>query len=610
MVNSASYGCLLAWIMIMAFVSVSDGFETGAPPNTCWTRYPKHGGRGTQTTICPYVIRLSSETYLPGQEITVTIEDPKQQRTFSGFQIAAFRSGSSEPGNTEEAVGRFTQVPEGKVRLFSCFPGYKNMATHINDHQVKTIVLKWRAPNINVGNLTFRTTIVADFETFWTREKKSLTVDRRVSAPVEGTTFAVYPLTSLVKSVDLTDCGETKGCLLYPRQCTGNNCIAAVSFQYRVATDDFFIEMYSDAAKNYVAVGFSADKKMGHEETISCVAQDGEMSIQQGWNPALYNERLLTRYLSDMEIRQADGRLECRFVLARKSYVYRIDGSATRLQYSNLTYDRDDPWYIQLAWGKSMPESNVISYHKEMPAVSDDKIVMKDIAVYRGSAFPVLVQAHVALMVVSWIFLSGIVTVLSRHYRNWMPRVRICATKVWFQLHRTLAVIMFIFTGIGVTVIFVHYGAVIRKTAIPHAYVGLAVTASVGVQVIAGFFRPGSDSKLRPLFNWGHRLLGQASHILAAATMFLGFDIDYITKDMRFFGFVALGVWIGVQLLWHLIFEVFRCRRKANSFDLNSQSVSNKGLGSDSSLSDILFVLYVISLAAVCVAVMLAFLLF
>jgi len=330
-------------------VHVAQGYGSGAPTDTCWTRYPKHHGTGTQTSRCPYVINTDSDTYTPGQVITFTVMDSTSSLTFSGLEIGVFRSGSSVAGNTEEIVGEFIQLPEDKMKSFDCFPGNKNMATHKNNAQVNRVQLQWKAPEHNVGNLTVRATVLADFVTYWTREEKSLNIDASVSDPVINTSYPVPVMTSLVGGVDLDGCGDTKGCLLYPAPCTGKDCVIAASFTYRSDTDDFLFEMLADtsSAENYISIAFSADEKMGEDETISCVAQGGEMSVQQGYNPSLWNDRLLTRYLSDMEIQQSDGRLQCRFVLSRASVVYRID--ETTSEVSNVTFDLDEPWYVQLA---------------------------------------------------------------------------------------------------------------------------------------------------------------------------------------------------------------------------------------------------------------------
>jgi heme A synthase len=165
-----------------------------------------------------------------------------------------------------------------------------------------------------------------------------------------------------------------------------------------------------------------------------------------------------------------------------------------------------------------------------------------------------------------------------------------------------------ILTAIGLIVVFYNYGTEIRAASIPHSYVGLAVTACVGLQVMAGCLRPGPDHKMRVFFNWGHRFLGQSTHILAAVTMFLAFDIEYFNNNMKWFGSAVLIVWVAIQLLWHIAFEILSCK----GLPLGpSQKKNDSDKGDDRwDLRTTLFVIYAVTLAGLCTAALLAFLLF
>ncbi|XP_005108556.2 putative ferric-chelate reductase 1 homolog [Aplysia californica] len=591
---------------------LTDGFGRGAPASTCFTRYPKHG-EAAQTVDSPFVVQLSPDVYTPGQTVNVVISQASANptRQFVGFMIGAFRA-SDQPGVTEEVIGEFTTVPDDKVQVFSCFPGYKNFATHKNTDQVPRVTLTWTAPDVNVGNLTLRATIVENFKTFWTGLEFPLPVSGAVSEPVETPEYQVVPVRSIVSDVKFQGCGTTKGCLFYPDNCNGPDCDAAISFEYRESSDDFVVEMVSNKAEDYISVAFSQDDKMGDDETVSCVSQGGEMSVQHGWNPKRYNELLLNRYITETEISQSDGRLQCRFVLPRVTYVYQIDQAAVPLTYTNRTYDRNLNWHLHLAWGRAYPGSNVLSRHNDAPVVTEKRVNLKVAEIYQGLTVPVLVQAHAAVMLVAWIFLTGLVTVLSRHYKDWLSEKRVGGTKVWFQLHRGVAILVFLLTVIGIILVFAHFGPGIQEAADPHAYVGLTVTALVSLQVIGGALRPGFDNSLRPVFNWAHWFLGQASHILAGITMFLAFDISYLRSEVREFGFAVLGVWVAVQLAWHVGFEILKCRQKDSSSDSYefkvTEGVSEGQQGSKSSLHSILLVIYAVMLAAICVAAIVAFL--
>lgn len=61
--------------------------------------------------------------------------------------------------------------------------------------------------------------------------------------------------------LDWKECGESKGCLLYPGYCKGNNCKSAVSFLVDTSNDTITFELMVQEAK-YVSLGFSPDMTM------------------------------------------------------------------------------------------------------------------------------------------------------------------------------------------------------------------------------------------------------------------------------------------------------------------------------------------------------------
>ena len=71
-------------------------------------------------------------------------------------------------------------------------------------------------------------------------------------------------MTSITPALSLdAECGVTKGCLLYPSTCSGDNCRFALAYS---PTDDgqhLQFEMMGDVDEdNYFSVGFSHDKTM------------------------------------------------------------------------------------------------------------------------------------------------------------------------------------------------------------------------------------------------------------------------------------------------------------------------------------------------------------
>ncbi|XP_059171411.1 putative ferric-chelate reductase 1 [Physella acuta] len=252
-----------------------------------------------------------------------------------------------------------------------------------------------------------------------------------------------------------------------------------------------------------------------------------------------------------------------------------------------------------------------------MPPVSFDKISLKDKSIFRGSAYHAIVHAHVSVMMIAWMFLTGVVTVVSRHYRDWLPKKKLFSTKVWFQVHRALAILVALLTYVGFIIMFALYGAEIREGAGVHAYIGLVIVGLVSVQLIAGMLRPNPDNKWRVYFNWGHRILGQLCHVLfkscinsdSSVTMFLGFGMEHNLEEMKSFGFTVLGIWLAGQIVWHVAYEILSWRVKAAKDDTSSEDDKDKA-NKTSNILTILMVAYIIFLATLTIAGMVAFLIY
>ena len=78
------------------------------------------------------------------------------------------------------------------------------------------------------------------------------------------------PQGTITEGLHFSDCGDNKACFLYPRHCQAGDthdsaCVAAVSFLYREATDDYQVEMFVEPGSGpigYIGVAFSEDAIM------------------------------------------------------------------------------------------------------------------------------------------------------------------------------------------------------------------------------------------------------------------------------------------------------------------------------------------------------------
>jgi hypothetical protein len=69
----------------------------------------------------------------------------------------------------------------------------------------------------------------------------------------------ILQLSPTFEIIDWSACGNSKGCFLYPRTCSGHDCYAAVTFKTTNDTVEF--EMFG-SQEGYVSVGFSDDVHM------------------------------------------------------------------------------------------------------------------------------------------------------------------------------------------------------------------------------------------------------------------------------------------------------------------------------------------------------------
>ncbi|PVD30441.1 hypothetical protein C0Q70_09707 [Pomacea canaliculata] len=400
---------ILLGVNLVIFVSQGGILPTGAPFSTCLTMFPKHGAVEKQLLPSPFFISLSSNTYTPGQVITVELTSTNGT-LFRGLQVKATRS----QGNSERAVGSFMVSHDNKTKAFTCDGSYKSMATHANAADVKRVVLKWTAPRENIGDIVFLATIVEKFDTIWYGIKSTL----RTASPSNLVEQSKLPeLNSSMDDVDFSSCGSEKSCFLYPRYCKSSDCLAAASFRH---VDDMFLQ-FELMAKNvsYISIGFSEDVKMGGDETISCTADGGVLSVQHGANPKQFNDRMVRDQLSNLRIKQADGIIMCSFTRPVMAVTRTVNQSAPDLQFVEKVFDLSKEYHVMLAWGTVKLGTDVINKHVDLPVVTDRKVNFQGKDIYRGSSLPLEVRAHAGLMALAWIVLAGITTAMSRYYKDW-----------------------------------------------------------------------------------------------------------------------------------------------------------------------------------------------
>ncbi|XP_045190938.2 putative ferric-chelate reductase 1 [Mercenaria mercenaria] len=584
------------------------GYPTGPPRETCLTMFPKHDGHQRQTTPCPFLLTVNTYRYSPSETLQLTVSGMLSGQRLKGIQIRA----RPKYGDIERVVGQFVEWPTNKTQAYDCFGGKNNMITHSNDISVSSIEMKWTAPNVSVGDIKFVITYVENFTAFWVNE----IVELSASVPVTETPIEQLSLTFEV--IDWFECGRTKGCFLYPRTCSGRDCYAGVT--YKVINDSVEFEMFG-SQEGYVAVGFSDDKQMGDDETITCTTGEVGTGIQRGYNHLKHdNEQQFKHDLFDIQGTYKDGRLYCRFKRPLSMFVYIGEGHKSRKHY-----DLSDNYYLMLAWGPMYEGTDVISKHIELPPVSDVKVNFQESVVVRGSSLPIAKQIHGVFMLVGWMWLICTATIIARYFKDGFNNRIICGSKVWFQIHRALAIITWLLTVASFVLIFVVVDKLKTKSD-SHSFLGITVTGASTLQLLTGILRPNPDSKLRKIFYWGHWFLGKSTVILAAVTCFFAFNNRIIPQPQKYFANIVLGVFMGMQVFWEVWFEINRilklrkisesCEFKDMSRIVNEPSTRRKTMNgyvnpkSATSKQDISLILYIICIMTLSASALAAVFLF
>ncbi|XP_052772855.1 ferric-chelate reductase 1-like [Mya arenaria] len=564
--------CSIILAVFTLYLEQGSCFPSGAPWDTCLTMFPKHNGQQRQTAPSHFRFHLqTASSFRPGDSINVSVTSEKAGHALTGIQLRA----RPTSGDRERIVGQFVAWPEEKTQALDCLGGIRNLITHSNNEPVTTLTFTWRAPDVNVGDVQFIATFVEDFDHFWVDQ--TLTLPSLEPPPTDKLGVDLSPNFDVI---DWSECGVSKGCFLYPRACTGHDCYAAVSFRWTNGSLEF--EMFA-SQEGYVAVGFSEDKHMGHDETVVCTAQGDSLAIQRGYNHETYNERQFKAGLSDVQARYVDGRLYCRFTRPIVMEMY-VEKGHKKLREFNLEHAH----YLMLAWGHIYDGTEVMGLHKELPPVSDGLVDFHLSAIIRGSSLPLAKQIHGTLMLVSWLLLAGSATVIARHYKTGFRGRLICKAQAWFQIHRFLAILLWLTTAASFILIFVVVGGWLPKwtsaAGNAHACLGVAVMAGSTLQVLAGVLRPAPGTRLRPIFNWGHFILGKATHITAGVCLFFAFYNSVIPAPQRKFAYIVLSVALVVHIAWDVGLDIAKCihaKKSRDQYEMKTVDGTSSDVGNE-----------------------------
>ncbi|KAK6165997.1 hypothetical protein SNE40_022794 [Patella caerulea] len=158
------HSCLFKCLVLVGAVCGVYSYGSGAPSRACVSLMPGHYGISPQSATSPYSITVSSSTYQPNQQITVTISGGNHQ----GLLLQARVSGATTP------IGTFS-TPSANTKTIQCTAAGDSW-THSSQTMKTTSTVIWTAPSADAGQISFKATIAQNKNTYWmNHESQALT---------------------------------------------------------------------------------------------------------------------------------------------------------------------------------------------------------------------------------------------------------------------------------------------------------------------------------------------------------------------------------------------------------------------------------------------------
>ncbi|KAH9510324.1 hypothetical protein Btru_042775 [Bulinus truncatus] len=426
--------------------------------------------------------------------------------------------------------------------------------------------------NITISATTsqhFLTTQETSIVQQWTVQTPSVTtipikLTNKTHSILQQPDWSKLAASEVMDIVEDPKCGQDKGCFL---GCTSKSCDFSVMWS---DLGDFYwfdikARRLTAVRAQYAALAFSADRNMGSDSVVECVDDNDVLAVHVSYNTR-YGNTMMTHLeksvlsLAHME-NKGDGVLRCQF--ARKKIVE-----------ENRMHDLSKTWYLMLAQGVMV--DGVKQEHSSSPGVSAQQIDLSTLVVFHPVVnHSVFIKAHACLMIFAWLFCASIGTVMARFYKALWPTTKICGRKVWYTVHRLCMLTASALTVIGFILIFFEVQGLSDISILHlkklHPVVGIATTCLIILQMLMGLFRPSSTSVNRPVFNYGHWLLGIVTHVATVFNIVLGCGLQ---KAAVHYSVVYIVYSFAVyQMVVIVILEIIFCNIRVNVKKQQSYSI-------------------------------------
>jgi hypothetical protein len=349
---------------------------------------------------------------------------------------------------------------------------------------------------------------------------------------------------------------------------------------YVVDADNIDFQIWGPAGSTWVAVGFSDDQHMGDDCVIACsINSSGAVAVKHWYNNGFNCQPVNdpTQGITEPSASVISGAIYCQFK------------QQMSLSLPSKTCDLRNAFYLLLGYGPA-DGTGVIMKHNDNPEVSANQINVTALTAVNnvasssvGKSINIL-KAHGCLMITAWILLVSPSILLARYFKTAFPGDKICATAVWFAVHRFLMLIALFCTLVGFIIIFIYVGDTGRQMApfnpaYPgyfwvHGPLGIIVMILVIANPAIAAARCGPDSKFRPIFNWIHWIVGTSCYIIAMITIFFGakmgeapdanLHISHIAIFWILIAFTAYHCLTEMLLIIHKFMEEDILKRRVN----------------------------------------------
>ena len=177
-------------------------------------------------------------------------------------------------------------------------------------------------------------------------------------------------------------------------------------------------------------------------------------------------------------------------------------------------------------------------------------------------------SAHGTVMIFAWIVFASTAILFARYGRRLQigSKEKFFGDLIWFQGHRTIALLATVATLLGFFLILVQTKAAWVKPSdglgYAHSVLGGIIVCCALIQAWMALFRCHPESRYRFIFNWLHRITGVLAFLLSIPAFFT----TAMFMDMNETGMIIiLSIWSVWVVIIFILMELIQLRIRQSS---------------------------------------------